>query len=94
METDDQGRMCPDKIPSLDENTLLILQAGNVNSGAFDNFNQICTIAKQHNAWIHIDGAFGLWAAASKELKHLTAGIEKADSWSVDGHKNIEYSLR
>ena len=89
VETDDQGRMCPDKIPSLDENTLLILQAGNVNSGAFDNFNQICTSAKQHNAWVHIDGAFGLWAAASKDLKHLTDGIEKADSWSVDGHKTL-----
>lgn len=89
VETDDQGRIIPAKVPELDATTLLILQAGNVGSGSFDPFREICHKAKQANAWIHIDGAFGLWAAASKRLKHLTLGIDKADSWSVDGHKTL-----
>lgn len=89
VDVDDQGRMMPDKIPVLDERTILVLQAGNVNSGSFDHFNEICEKAQKTNAWIHIDGAFGLWAAGSEELKYLTSGIEKADSWSVDGHKTL-----
>lgn len=89
VEVDTQGRMKPEKVPELDENTILILQAGNVNSGSFDAFNEICDNAKKTNTWVHIDGAFGLWVAGSKQLKHLTAGIEKADSWSVDGHKTL-----
>jgi glutamate/tyrosine decarboxylase-like PLP-dependent enzyme len=89
VEVDGQGRMIADNIPELDENTILILQAGNVNSGSFDHFNEICSKAQKTNTWIHIDGAFGLWAAGSAQLKHLTAGIEKADSWSVDGHKTL-----
>jgi glutamate/tyrosine decarboxylase-like PLP-dependent enzyme len=89
VDVDAQGRVILEKIPDLDENTILILQAGNVNSGSFDSFNNICEKAKQTNTWIHIDGAFGLWAAGSEKLKHLTAGIEKADSWSVDGHKTL-----
>ena len=86
---DDQGRIDPAQMPALDNNTLLILQAGNVNSGAFDAFVPICTAAQQAGAWVHIDGAFGLWAAASPKTNTLTQGIELADSWSVDGHKTL-----
>lgn len=89
VDVDIQGRMITDKIPKLDENTILVLQAGNVNSGSFDYFNEICDKANKTNTWIHIDGAFGLWAAGSENLKYLTSGIEKADSWSVDGHKTL-----
>ncbi len=89
VDVDHQGRIKPELIPDLDENTILILQAGNVNSGSFDSFSKICDKAKQANAWIHIDGAFGLWAAGSEKLKYLTSGIENADSWSVDGHKTL-----
>lgn len=89
VDVDDQGRIIPALIPELDENTLLILQAGNVNSGAFDNFQAIASKARAANAWVHIDGAFGLWAEAVDELKHLTEGIGLADSWAVDGHKTL-----
>ncbi|WP_207717378.1 pyridoxal phosphate-dependent decarboxylase family protein [Anaerosporobacter faecicola] len=90
---DDQGRMRADQVPELDENTVLILQAGHVNTGAFDPFDELCDKARKAGAWIHIDGAFGLWAATSKTRKNLTKGIEKADSWTVDAHKtlNIPY---
>lgn len=87
--TDDQGRMRADALPELDDKTLLILQAGNVNSGAFDPFAEICAKARAANAWVHIDGAFGLWAALSPKLHHLTKGIEMADSWSADAHKTL-----
>jgi glutamate/tyrosine decarboxylase-like PLP-dependent enzyme len=86
---DTQGRIKPGEVPELDATTILILQAGNVNSGAFDDFETLCTRARNADAWVHIDGAFGLWAAASDRLKHLTSGIELADSWSFDGHKTL-----
>lgn len=86
---DEQGRMIVDKLPHIDNSTLLITQAGNVNSGAFDPINELCDIANKANAWVHVDGAFGLWAAASKRKSYLTNGIEKADSWSVDAHKTL-----
>jgi glutamate/tyrosine decarboxylase-like PLP-dependent enzyme len=86
---DSEGRLDVAYLPKLDSNTLVILQAGNVNSGSFDDFEQICALARPAGAWVHIDGAFGLWAAASPTKKHLTKGIEKADSWSVDGHKTL-----
>lgn len=86
---DDQGRMRADALPELDDKTLLILQAGNVNSGAFDPFAGICAKAQAAGAWTHVDGAFGLWAAASPKLDHLTRGIDMADSWSVDAHKTL-----
>ena len=89
VDVDDQGRMLADKVPDLDRNTILILQAGNVNSGSFDPFDEICDKAVKAGAWIHIDGAFGLWAACSEDLRHLTKGIEKANSWSVDAHKTL-----
>jgi len=92
VDVDEQGRIIPDKIPQLDKSSILILQAGEVNSGAFDAFDEICDKARKAGTWIHIDGAFGLWAAASEKLKHLTKGIEKADSWSVDGHKTLNTS--
>jgi len=68
---------------------LLILAAGNVNSGSFDNFSEICKKAKKAGAWVHIDGAFGLWARAVRNLSHLTDFIEYANSWAVDGHKTL-----
>ena len=86
---DDQGRISTEKIPALDKNTLLILQAGNVNSGAFDDFDRICTQANKAGAWVHVDGAFGLWAAASETYRSMTYGMEKADSWSADAHKTL-----
>lgn len=85
--TDEQGRIIVEQMPSLDANTLVLLQAGNINSGSFDDFNTICDMANAVGAWVHVDGAFGLWARASKEKSYLTEGIELADSWSVDGHK-------
>jgi glutamate/tyrosine decarboxylase-like PLP-dependent enzyme len=89
VDIDEQGRIIPESIPKLDSKTLLILQAGNVNSGSFDNFVQICKKAKSEGAWIHIDGAFGLWAAGTKRLNHLTKDYELADSWAVDAHKTL-----
>ncbi|MEQ9441556.1 MAG: aminotransferase class V-fold PLP-dependent enzyme [Cyclobacteriaceae bacterium] len=86
---DDQGRIMPEDMPALDEKTILILQAGNVSSGAFDDFNTLCDAANKAGAWVHIDGAFGLWAEAVASLKHLTAGMGKASSWAVDGHKTL-----
>jgi hypothetical protein len=85
--------MIADKLPKLDANTLVIAQAGNVNSGAFDPINEICERTKQAGAWVHVDGAFGLWAAASGSKRCLTAGLEKADSWSVDAHKTLNELL-
>jgi glutamate/tyrosine decarboxylase-like PLP-dependent enzyme len=89
VDVDDQGRIIPELIPLLSDNTILILQAGNVNSGSFDNFKSICQKAQAQGAWVHIDGAFGLWAQASQKLKHLTDGIEFANSWTVDAHKTL-----
>ncbi|WP_064967572.1 pyridoxal phosphate-dependent decarboxylase family protein [Tenacibaculum ovolyticum] len=89
VDVDNQGRIIAEAIPELDENTILILQAGNVNSGAFDDFETICEKAKKANSWVHIDGAFGLWAEAVEELKYLTKGIGDASSWAVDGHKTL-----
>jgi glutamate/tyrosine decarboxylase-like PLP-dependent enzyme len=89
VDVDEQGRMIASKVPTLDNKTILILQAGNVNSGSFDPIDEICDKAVKAGAWIHIDGAFGLWAACSENLRYLTKGIEKANSWSVDGHKTL-----
>ena len=90
---DGQGRMRADALPHLDGMTILCLQAGNVNTGAFDPAAAICPAARTLGAWIHVDGAFGLWAAASPEYRKLTRGFELADSWATDGHKwpNIGY---
>jgi glutamate/tyrosine decarboxylase-like PLP-dependent enzyme len=89
VEVDDQGRIRVEEVPGLDESSILVLQAGNVNSGAFDNFEVLCDQARAAGAWVHIDGAFGLWAAACPALSYLARGIESAASWSVDGHKTL-----
>ena len=86
---DDQGRIDAARVPELDSSTLLVLQAGNVNTGAFDDFANLCQAARKADAWVHVDGAFGLWAATAANLRHLTRGIELADSWSFDGHKTL-----
>jgi glutamate/tyrosine decarboxylase-like PLP-dependent enzyme len=67
--------------------TIVVLQAGDVNIGAFDDFTRLIPLAKKYNAWVHVDGAFGLWAAATPRFKHLLESVEKADSWITDGHK-------
>ena len=87
--TDAQGRMRADRLPALDPATIVVLQAGNVMSGSFDPFDAVCDAANSAGAWVHIDGAFGLWAAGSAATRHLTNGIEKAQSWSLDGHKTL-----
>ena len=86
---DGQGAMQVDALPDLDERTLLLVQAGNVNTGAFDPMVPICARAKAAKAWVHVDGAFGLWAAASQASYPLYEGAEQADSWSVDAHKTL-----
>lgn len=91
--TDSQGRMRADVLPDLDANTIVCVQAGNINSGAFDPAEEICMQANKAGAWVHVDGAFGLWARATPKLKHLTTGLSKADSWATDAHKwlNVPY---
>jgi glutamate/tyrosine decarboxylase-like PLP-dependent enzyme len=87
IEVDDQGRMRADKLPKLSDRTIVCIQAGNVNTGAFDPAAEICARAKEQGSWVHVDGAFGLWAHASPKYRHLTAGFELADSWGTDAHK-------
>lgn len=84
---DGQGRMLVEMLPKLDERTIVCLQAGNVNTGAFDPAREICRRARDAGAWVHVDGAFGLWAAASPSHRYLTDGFAEADSWSTDAHK-------
>jgi len=69
---------------------IIVAQAGQINTGAFDPFDEIAEIAAEHNAWVHVDGAFGLWARASKDRAHLARGLDKADSWATDGHKWLQ----
>jgi glutamate/tyrosine decarboxylase-like PLP-dependent enzyme len=85
--TDDQGRMRADALPPLTGPAIVCTQAGNVNTGAFDPIGEICAWAHAAGAWVHVDGAFGLWAAATPERAHLTAGLDQADSWATDAHK-------
>jgi len=95
--TDAQGRMVAGELlktlRTCKGPTIVVAQAGNVNTGAFDPLREIGSATREAGAWLHIDGAFGLWAAVSDEPKHLTAGAELADSWSTDGHKwlNVPY---
>jgi aromatic-L-amino-acid decarboxylase len=90
--TDRNGCMRIDCLPELNSNTIICIQAGNVNSGGMDN-GQIIKEAKKKGAWVHIDGAFGLWVGASEQRKDLTRDYELADSWATDGHKwlNVPY---
>lgn len=91
VDSDDQGRMRADALAEalaeFDGPTIVCAQAGNVNSGSFDPLREICERAHEKQAWVHVDGAFGLWANASDELRHLTDGVELADSWATDAHK-------
>jgi glutamate/tyrosine decarboxylase-like PLP-dependent enzyme len=87
--SDDQGRMRPDQMPNLGEGALVIAQVGNVNSGAIDPVSAICESAHAAGSWVHVDGAFGLWARMVPSLRDVCDGIEKADSWSVDAHKTL-----
>lgn len=90
---DGQGRMRRDALPKLDPNTVVCIQAGNVNTGAFDPAKEICARARDAGAWVHVDGAFGLWAAVSPQYAHLVDGAGDADSWAIDCHKwlNVPY---
>ncbi|MDX1508562.1 MAG: pyridoxal-dependent decarboxylase [Woeseiaceae bacterium] len=90
---DGQGRMIASELPDIDGPTIVCTQAGNVNTGAFDPIGAICERVRPQGAWVHVDGAFGLWAAASPSLRHLVDGIGNADSWASDAHKwlNVPY---
>jgi glutamate/tyrosine decarboxylase-like PLP-dependent enzyme len=91
--SDDQGRILPNRLPEMRGPTIVCIQAGGVNTGAFDPAETICEVAHAAHAWVHVDGAFGLWAHAVPRLRHLTRGIERADSWATDCHKwlNVPY---
>jgi glutamate/tyrosine decarboxylase-like PLP-dependent enzyme len=90
---DDQGRIRADDLPVLDEHTVVCMQAGNVNTGAFDPAKEICARARDARAWVHVDGAFGLWGALSPRYAPLLEGVNAADSWAIDCHKwlNVPY---
>src|SRR5438874_2372985 len=93
VEADEQGRMRAEKLPAISERSIVCIQAGNVNSGAFDPAAEICGRARAAGAWVHVDGAFGLWAGVSPKYAELTRGFEQADSWATDAHKwlNVGY---
>jgi glutamate/tyrosine decarboxylase-like PLP-dependent enzyme len=90
---DSQGRMRAEAIPSLEGPTIVCTQAGNVNTGAFDPFTEICERAHAAGAWVHVDGAFGLWATTARSTASLATGMSDADSWATDFHKwlNVPY---
>jgi glutamate/tyrosine decarboxylase-like PLP-dependent enzyme len=96
--TDKSGALIPAALESALKNNagspaLVLLQAGDINTGGFDDFEALIPIAHKYGAWVHVDGAFGLWAAASDRFRHYLLGVEKADSWATDGHKwlNVPY---
>lgn len=97
LPTDAMGRVLADglsrELDSSGAPTIVLLQAGDINTGAYDDFDTLIPLARSRGAWVHIDGAFGLWAAASPRLSHLLAGVAAADSWATDGHKwlNVPY---
>lgn len=90
---DSQGRIDVARFPKIEGPTIICTQAGNVNTGAFDPVGKICELARPKRAWVHVDGAFGLWAAASADRKHLCSGFAAANSWATDAHKwlNVPY---
>jgi glutamate/tyrosine decarboxylase-like PLP-dependent enzyme len=90
---DGQGRMRAEMLPPIQVPAIVCVQAGNVNTGAFDPVSEICARAHQAGAWVHVDGAFGLWAASSARFTHLVDGVADADSWATDAHKwlNVPY---
>jgi glutamate/tyrosine decarboxylase-like PLP-dependent enzyme len=92
LPADSEGRLIPEALQDElaadpDSPTIVLLQAGDINIGAYDNFEQIIPIARKHGAWVHVDGAFGLWAGANDKTRHLVKSIDGADSWATDGHK-------
>jgi glutamate/tyrosine decarboxylase-like PLP-dependent enzyme len=94
LPADDQGRLTPSVLEQAlardaDAPAIVILQAGDINIGAYDPFAELIPIARRHRAWVHVDGAFGLWAAASPRYRHLLEGVADADSWATDGHKML-----
>jgi glutamate/tyrosine decarboxylase-like PLP-dependent enzyme len=94
VDADEQGRIRVDALAEAlaaagDRPVIVCLQAGNLHSGAFDPFAEAIAAAHEHGAWVHVDGAFGLWAAASPRLRHLVAGVAGADSWATDAHKTL-----
>jgi glutamate/tyrosine decarboxylase-like PLP-dependent enzyme len=93
VSADEQGRMRASALPKMKDPTIVCLQAGQVNTGAFDPVPEICAAAHAAGAWVHIDGAFGLWAAVAPARAHLVAGVADADSWATDAHKwlNVPY---
>jgi glutamate/tyrosine decarboxylase-like PLP-dependent enzyme len=90
---DGQGRMRVDALPAISGPTIVCVQAGNVNTGAFDPIAEVCQRVQSAGAWVHVDGAFGLWASASPQHRYLTTGARAADSWATDAHKwlNVPY---
>ena len=98
LPVDEQGKLRPEALEQAlhgcaDSPVIVLLQAGDVNIGAYDAFETLIPLAKRYGAWVHVDGAFGLWAAASPRFRHLVKGVEQADSWATDGHKwlNVPY---
>jgi glutamate/tyrosine decarboxylase-like PLP-dependent enzyme len=98
LELDDHERITPAVLSAAlaaapDTAAIVLLQAGDLNSGSFDDYRAVIPVAKQHRAWVHVDGAFGLWAAASPRYRHFLDGVADADSWATDGHKwlNVPY---
>ena len=97
VRADDAGRMDPEALAAELERgegpAIVCTQAGEVNTGCFDPFPALADVCREHDAWLHVDGAVGLWAASSREFDHLTEGLERADSWSTDAHKwlNVAY---
>ncbi len=93
VDTDAQGRIEPAALSrelALEHGPVVVcLQAGEVHTGAFDPFEPAIAVAREHGAWVHVDGAFGLWAAASPRTRHLTRGVAAADSWATDAHKTL-----
>src|SRR5262249_10679685 len=92
LPADSQGQLQPETLNEAFEGapaapTILLLQAGDLNIGAYDPFEKLIPIARRYQAWVHVDGAFGLWAAASPSYRRLVKGVEAADSWCADGHK-------
>jgi glutamate/tyrosine decarboxylase-like PLP-dependent enzyme len=85
--TDAQGRMRADAMTKVQDPTIICVQTGNVNTGAVDPIKEICDVAHSSGAWVHVDGAFGLWAAVADSRTHLVGGVENADSWATDAHK-------
>jgi glutamate/tyrosine decarboxylase-like PLP-dependent enzyme len=90
---DQQGRLVTHAMPPIKGPTIVCVQAGNVNTGAYDPIDAICELAREGGAWVHVDGAFGLWARVAPSRAYLAEGVEKADSWATDAHKwlNVPY---